>query len=181
VSIKPLVSTIVLGLAMTFPGLACAGISTEAAGTALQILIPAVGLGSTLFYEKGHAGLVQFMKAFASSQLITHALKYSVNERRPNGVCCNSFPSGHTSAAFMGAAFIEKRYGWRYAIPAYLGATYVGYSRVQTRNHYISDVIAGALIGTLSSYYFTSPYQKAVSVSLLEVNHYHGVTLDINW
>jgi len=157
------------------------GLNTEEAGTLLQILIPAAGLGGTLFYEQGHEGLVQFAEAFAASQIITHGLKYTVNERRPNGICCNSFPSGHTSAAFMGAAFIERRYGWRYAIPAYLGATYVGYSRVKTRNHYLTDVMAGALIGTLSSYYFTRPYKIPITLSLLTHDTYRGVTLDIKW
>lgn len=160
---------------------ASAGLSTEQAGTALQILIPAAGLGGTLFYEQGHEGLIQFTESFVVSQLITHGLKYTVNERRPNGVCCNSFPSGHTSAAFMGAAFIQERYGWRYGVPAYLGAAYVGYSRVQTRNHYVSDVLAGALIGSLSSYYFTTPYKTRAMVSLLTEGNYDGVEFDINW
>jgi len=164
-----------------YPGLSLAGMNTEQTGTALQILIPAVGLGSTLFYEKGNEGLLQFGKAFLTSQLITYGLKKTVHERRPNGICCKSFPSGHTSAAFMGAAFIQKRYGWNYAIPAYLGATYVGYSRVQSKNHYLKDVVAGAVIGTLSSFYFTRPYDTAYTISLREENGFYNVNFSINW
>lgn len=164
------------------PGLVFAGMNTEQTGTALQILIPAIGLGSALFYEEGNDGVTQFAKAFITSQIITHGLKYTVHERRPNGICCNSFPSGHTSAAFMGAAFIQKRYGWNYAIPAYLGATYVGYSRVQSKNHYIKDVVAGAVIGTLSSFYFTRPYDdKAYSISLREENGLYHVNFSMTW
>ena len=35
----------------------------------------------------------------------------------------------------------------------------MGYSRVEAREHYPHDVIAGAAIGILSSYLFTKPYK----------------------
>lgn len=65
--------------------------------------------------------------------------------------------------AFTGASFIHKRYGLKYAIPAYVAATYVGYSRVHVKAHYTKDVLAGAALGAASSFYFTKPY-KGVSV-----------------
>jgi hypothetical protein len=129
--------------------------STEKMGDDLQLLILVSGLGSTIFYEEGNEGTLQFFKSFAVSQLATEGLKASIDKRRPNGNCCNSFPSGHSSKAFMGASFIYKRYGWEYAIPAYIAATYVGYSRTDADKHYVEDVVAGAFIGMLSSFYFT--------------------------
>jgi len=154
--------------------------NTEQIGDALQYLIPAVAFGSTIFYEEGHAGTIQFVKAFATSQLTTQVLKNVTHETRPNGDCCDSFPSGHTSVAFMGAAFIHKRYGWEYSIPAYLGATYVGYSRVYADKHYVKDVVAGAAIGILSSFYFTEPY-KGVEVALTADNGVYGIRFSRQW
>ncbi len=75
-----------------------------------------------------------------------------------------SFPSGHASAAFSGASFIQKRYGWQYGIPAYLAASFVGYSRVEADQHYVEDVLAGAAIGIISTFIFADSYQEKVAV-----------------
>jgi membrane-associated phospholipid phosphatase len=153
---------------------------TEKAGDILMVLIPAVGLGSTLFYEDGHDGTVQFLKAFATSEITTEVLKITTHKERPNGACCKSFPSGHTSAAFMGAAFIHKRYGLSYAVPAYIGASFVGYSRVYADKHYGIDVVAGAAIGVLSSFYFTQPYE-GVTVTPLAGPGTFGASVTVMW
>ena len=131
----------------------------ETTGDILAIAIPGLGLGTTLLDEHGHEGSLQFFESFASAQLTTEALKLITHKERPNGSCCKSFPSGHTSAAFMGASFIHKRYGLDFAIPAYIAAAYVGYTRVHAKKHYRIDVVAGAAIGILSSYYFTESYK----------------------
>ena len=38
-------------------------------------------------------------------------------------------------------------------------ASFVGYSRVESREHYAHDVVAGAAVGILSSCLFTKPYR----------------------
>lgn len=63
-----------------------------------------------------------------------------------------SFPSGHTTDAFAVAVVITllaRR--WWIAMPAFFWAALVGYSRIHLGVHYPSDVVAGALIGTLLS------------------------------
>ena len=139
--------------------------TVEKAGDVLQLLIPGIGLGSTILFENNRDGLKQFCKSLVATGIITQSLKTITQKRRPNGTCCASFPSGHTSAAFMGAGFIHKRFGWKYSIPAYIGATFVGYSRVEANKHYVEDVIVGATIGVLSSFYFTTPL-KNFTISL---------------
>ena len=143
----------------------------EKTGDILQIVIPTIGLGSTIFYEKELKGTKQFLKSLITTALITKSLKLATRKQRPNGECCQSFPSGHTSVAFMGAAFIHKRYGCRYSIPAYVGATFVGYSRVQADKHFVEDVIAGAAVGILSSFYFTKSY-KGFIIDITVTNGY---------
>lgn len=150
----------------------------ERAGDVLQIAIPAAAYGAT-FYLDDKEGRSQFHQSFATNFVVTHGLKRAINRERPNGGD-HSFPSGHTSAAFQGAAFIHKRYGVEYAIPAYVGATFVGYSRVKANKHHTSDVLAGAAIGTLSSWYFTKQYDNA-SVAVITTPDYYGVTVQATY
>jgi membrane-associated phospholipid phosphatase len=135
----------------------------EQAGTVMQILIPAAAGGMAL-YKKDEEGLVQFSKSFLTTLGATYALKYSINEERPNGGS-NGFPSGHAAAAFSGASFLQKRYGWEYGIPAYAAASFVGWSRVESENHYWHDVLAGAAIGVISTYIFTDAYEPKITAA----------------
>lgn len=91
--------------------------------------------------------------ALGRTWVITTGLKYAVNETRPNGGP-RSFPSGHTSIAFSGAEFIRKEYGWKWAAPAYAAAGFVGWSRVESKQHYVHDVLAGAALGILANHDF---------------------------
>ena len=59
----------------------------------------------------------------------------------------SSFPSTHVTNNFAFAALLTwfyRRWGWTY----YVVATLIGYSRVYVGDHYPSDVLAGAMIGT---------------------------------
>ena len=150
----------------------------EKIGDALLVLIPSLTLGATLYYDNKE-GQKQWLLSSASNAVITYGLKYGVNRTRPNGEKY-SFPSGHTSATFQSASFIHKRYGLNYAIPAYIGATFVGYSRVHANKHYSSDVLAGAIIGTLSSFYFTTS-SKNVQIKPIVIGSGYGVGIQTTW
>lgn len=64
----------------------------------------------------------------------------------------HSFPSGHTSLAFATATSLTLTHKkWYVAVPAYLWAGSVGYSRMYLGKHYPSDVLAGAVVGAGSS------------------------------
>jgi membrane-associated phospholipid phosphatase len=134
-----------------------AGNSIESAGDVLTILIPAAAAGLTVGY-KDAKGALQLGGSAALTLGTTYGLKYTVNETRPDGKS-QSFPSAHTSISFASAEFMRKRYGWEYGIPAYAAATFVAVSRVESKNHYTHDVLAGAAIGIASSYIFTRPYK----------------------
>lgn len=102
--------------------------------------------------------------AFGRSLVLTQTSKYAFNETRPNGGS-HSFPSGHTAAAFTGAEFIRKEYGWWWGIPAYAMASYVGWSRVDARQHYTHDVLAGAAIGILVNHDFRELHTRYGALS----------------
>src|SRR5438045_4858476 len=147
---------IVAVIALDFCVLSAAdGIQT--AGDVLQFVLPATAGGLTLGYRDGQ-GALQLGESLGVTLGVTYALKYSIDERRPNGGS-QSFPSGHSSISFSAAEFMRKRYGWEYGVPAYAAASFVAYSRVESREHYPRDVVAGAGIGILSSYIFTKPYK----------------------
>ncbi len=154
---------------------------SEKEGDIVQLLIPLTAYGAT-FYMQDPDGRNQFYKSFLTNLGITYSLKYTVNKQRPENNGDYSFPSGHTSAAFQGAAFIHMRYGWKYALPAYAAAGFVGWSRVEGESdkHDTTDVIAGAAIGIFSSYYFTTPY-KGITVTPYAEKNIFGVTLSMDW
>jgi len=151
----------------------------EDAGSIIRTLIPAVAYGTT-FYLHDKDGRSQFYKGFFTNLAVTYALKAMVDKTRPKGANNESLPSGHGSVAFQGAALTGKRYGLKYGIPAYLGATFVAWSRVESDNHYTVDVVAGAAIGILSSLVFTKPY-KGFVVTPLADNGFYGVGISKQW
>ena len=84
-----------------------------------------------------------------------NGIKYSAKEMRPDESTKNSWPSGHTATAFVGATILHKEYGltrspW-YSIAGYTVATATGVMRVLNNRHWISDVLSGAGIGILST------------------------------
>ncbi len=131
----------------------------ENAGDIIQIALPiSAATGSILYGD--YEGLKQFAYSFSSTLATTYALKYSISRERPDGADDHSFPSGHTSASFSAASYIQMRYNWYLGAPAYLLASFVGYSRVRADRHYQSDVYAGAAIATAFSYLFTTKFSK---------------------
>lgn len=83
-----------------------------------------------------------------------NGIKYTAKEMRPDGSTANSWPSGHTATAFVGATLLHKEYGltrspW-YSVAGYGVATATGVMRVLNNRHWISDVLSGAGIGIMS-------------------------------
>jgi len=128
------------------------------AGDMVQLLLPATGYFAAWMHDDIE-GAKQLTYSTLSTQLIIHGVKNTVGRKRPNESAWNSFPSGHTGAAFSGAAFLQSRYGSAWGIPAYAAATFVGVSRLHGNRHYAGDVTAGAGIAFLMNQYFVSPYQ----------------------
>ena len=133
--------------------------TVKTSGDVILFALPIAALGST-FIHKDKKGTLQFAKGFLVNGALTYGLKSIINKERPDGSNSNSFPSGHTSLTFQSASFIQRRYGWKYGIPAYLLSSFTGYSRLNADKHDIVDILAGAAIGIGSTYLFTTPYQQ---------------------
>ena len=119
----------------------------------------AVGAGVALL--KGDSkGLLQLGESLVASVAVSYALKYTVKKERPDGSDAHSFPSNHTGFSFAGATFLQKRYGWKWGLPAYLVSGYVAWGRVFAKRHDVWDVLAGAAIGVGSGLLFTTPFAK---------------------
>ncbi len=84
----------------------------------------------------------------------TAATKSISKEWRPDGSDTKSFPSGHTATAFAAAEFMRREYKdvspW-YGIAGYAAAAATGSLRMYNNRHWLSDVIAGAGVGILST------------------------------
>ncbi|WP_310597255.1 phosphatase PAP2 family protein [Aeromonas aquatica] len=148
---KELLGIILCGIS----GAANATSAFETYGDIGQFAIPAVAAGIS-WYQGDYDGLEQFGYSLLATTATVEILKNTVDATRPNGGS-KSFPSGHTAWAFSGASYLQMRYGWGYGLPAYVAAGAVGWSRVESDNHYWRDVIASAAIATGFSYLFTTP------------------------
>ena len=123
------------------------------------VLLPVAGLTAVLVRQDWQ-GLKQGAFSALATAGITYALKYSVKKDRPDHSDRHSFPSMHTATSFASAAFIQRRYGWKWGLPAYVLSAYVGWSRIYGKKHDGWDVLAGAAIGAGCSYIFTRPFAQ---------------------
>lgn len=138
----------------------CDGFETY--GDVAQIAIPVIAAGVS--GAKGDTdGLVQAGASYLTTMGATYGLKYAVDRERPNGGG-QSFPSGHTAAAFMGAFHLQHRYGWKWGFPALTAASLVGVSRIEAEEHDEIDVAGAALVAFVSSYIFTDTFDDDVSM-----------------
>ncbi len=88
--------------------------------------------------------------SLALNGIVVHTMKGLIDEERPDGNENNSFPSGHTTTAFMGAHIFHKEYGHLspyYTVAAYALATFTGVFRQLNNRHWVSDVMMGAGLG----------------------------------
>lgn len=95
----------------------------------------------------------------------TFAVKHATHRLRPNGADHYSFPSGHTATAFAGAEFMAQEFSGKspiYGVIGYTFAVTTGIFRMYNRDHWFSDVVAGAGFGILSTKaaYLVYPYLR---------------------
>lgn len=85
-----------------------------------------------------------------ASLILDHGSKWLIDRMRPDGSRANSFPSGHTTTAFLTATWLQKEYGdqlpWLCGI-GYGVATLTAQQRILRNKHWTTDTMAGAILG----------------------------------
>ena len=123
-----------------------------------QFFGPAAVVGLKLAGVEGRSDWPRLLAnagmSYGLMALMVNVIKNTAKEMRPDGSSANSWPSGHTATAFVGATLLHKEYGltrspW-YSVAGYGVATATGVMRVLNNRHWISDVLSGAGIGILS-------------------------------
>lgn len=130
-------------------------------GTGGLILLGAGYFGfSLLDKDEPRSVIVDMGVATVLAQAAILPLKYGLGRARPQDErgahdfrpfrSQDSFPSGHAAQAFAMASVLSMRtsepwVGWC----AYGVAGLIGVARLETRDHFASDVVAGALVGTV--------------------------------
>lgn len=106
--------------------------------------------------------------AYALMGISVNTLKIVTKIERPDGTTCNSFPSGHTATAFMGAELLRREY-WNVSpwigVAGYAVAAGTGFMRMYNNRHWLTDVVAGMGIGILSveaAYWLYPAITKAI-------------------
>lgn len=100
--------------------------------------------------ERCHEFSMAVISAYSLSAATTVAIKGITNTQRPSTQFENGhygFPSYHASSTFCIAAVLDEYYGWKAGLPAYVLAGLVGWSRIDQREHDLSDVVFGSVLG----------------------------------
>jgi hypothetical protein len=137
------------------------------------------------------------LESFLLSSIIVRIPKTLAGRERPNNADGNgpftfngpfngnSFPSGHTTAVFSVASVIATQYRNIKWVPvtAYSVASLVGLSRIYDNKHWLSDVVGGAIIGTLVGNMVS---QRRTAHSKFDISpigslNFQGVQLSYNW
>jgi len=113
-------------------------------------------------------------EAVVLSSLSARVLKLAFGRQRPSqttskgrfGDGGDSFPSGHTTAAFAAAQVLadelpRQQWGWRWLAYGLAGAT--AYGRLDSNAHWLSDTVAGAALGIASARFVSNRRQDHAS------------------
>jgi len=123
-------------------------------------LVTLTGVTSRQPFQKTFSDVELLGEAIITEGIIVGLVKEILHRQRPNGANFHSFPSGHTSGSFTLAACLDEIYGKKVGIPAYAMAAFVASSRINDNKHYLSDVVTGAVVGTIIGKSFSREHHR---------------------
>ena len=134
------------------------GLNKTSIDNYIQYAPAALTLGLGLCGVKGQHAFkdraIIMMMSYATMAIVVNAAKYTFKEKRPDSSSRNSFPSGHTATAFVGAEMLYQEYRTTHpwiGYTAYGLSAAVAYLRMHNDRHWANDVLAGAAVGMLST------------------------------
>lgn len=131
---------------------------SEHADDFLRYVPAAAVYGLNLAGVKGRNSILDATGTYVVSMGIMTGIvaigKSQSHRLRPDGSSYDSFPSGHTATSFAAAEFLKQEYKdvspW-IGYAGYAVATTTGVFRLYNNRHWVSDVVAGAGVGILST------------------------------
>lgn len=167
-------------------------------------------LGSDLIFNEPvntneYKSILLFSKSLVYTYTVTELIKDWTYRDRPDKSDYRSFFSGHTSTAFVTAAFLYREFDsffnkWEVTSKnpelrtilkssafsmLYGYAGYVAFSRMKDNKHYLSDVLIGAAVGTVIGNfvygnYFQEP-ESSCNVGLNLINQTPSIYLNFRF
>ena len=120
---------------------------TQYAPAALVFALDAAGMKGKY---KPQQQLLMYGTGVIATAAVVQSMKRIIGRERPDGSDFRSFPSGHTSTAFVAAEFLNQEFGREHpwiSVAGYATAGLTGYLRLYNDQHWLGDVLAGAAIG----------------------------------
>ena len=154
--------------------------SIETAGKIIAIALP-VAAGGISLEKNDWTGIAQMTVVTGATVGTAFLLKHFIHEERPDHSDNKSFPSDTSALAFAPANFLWDRYGWQYGLPAYAAAAFVGYSRVESRQHHWWDVAASAGIAFGYNKIFTTRFIRHYNLYSEVYASPHSVFMNVNY
>lgn len=137
------------------------------AGVQVGIAVGTYGIGRFIGSSRTAVVGRDLLRAQVLVQSITLGLKVAVGRSRPGSTDRRSFPSGHASTSFATATVLARHVGWPLRIPLFIGASYVGASRLHDHQHFFSDVVFGSALGIAAGRTATRTTHSAMAWSLV--------------
>jgi hypothetical protein len=150
----------------------------------LALTLGTLGIGALRHDERTERTGWDMAEAIVLGSASSFVLKHAIGRERPDatddrssfGHGGDSFPSGHTTAAFAAAqVFADSRPQgeWQWRALAYSLAVATAYARVKDNMHWTSDVVAGAALGIATGRFVSArgdeSHRSRVSVSVTPI------------
>ena len=107
----------------------------------------AMGYGTFAPNEGWQTEGVSLTEGLLVNGAVSMAMKYAIGRTRPDESDKTSFPSGHTSTAFVMVGHVANLYGNLQALPFAALGVLTGLSRMASHKHFLSDTLFGASLG----------------------------------
>jgi membrane-associated phospholipid phosphatase len=139
--------------------------------------------------EELHDVSKTMISAFTINGASNLIIKAAANTSRPSDDFNGGqygFPSYHAASSFTVASVLDEYYGHRVGIPAYTFAGLIAWSRIDERDHDLSDVVFGSVMGfvigkSVAQHHLTGDSRVQILPWLEPIGGTTGLQLSMVW